>query len=270
MATDKDIIIGSGKLYVLEFSGTIPANETIEVDANLFGSVSGGASISYKPKFYTAKDDLGLVSKTIITEEEATLKSGVCTLNGNTLAKISATARVTEAGGIRTVKIGGIGNDNGKQYIIRFVHKSGKYRVTIVGQNQAGFELKFEKEKETIVDAEFIAAPNDSEGTLIIFDETILGLSSLSFTLASATTGKTKISVVTPHLTSGNSYKYQIGASAISVALDAVCTTGWTALTLGTTEITATAGQVITLIEVVTADNKAKKYGTATVIDNIG
>lgn len=177
MSTDGEkIVLGSGKLYTSEFSGTVPDDATLEVETNLLGLIQGGASLEYKPKFYEAKDDLGLVQKTILTEEEVTLKSGVLTWNGKTLKKLSSTARVTEANGKRTVKIGGLNNQDGKKYIIRFVHEDevdGDIRITIVGNNQAGFSFKFAKDKETVVDAEFKAAPMDNEGTLIMYEEDI-------------------------------------------------------------------------------------------------
>ena len=171
------IVLGSGKLYTDEFAGdTIPTDALLEVDTNLLGLISGGAEVIYKPKFYEASDDLGLVSKTILTEEVVTVKSGIMTWCGKTLTKLCSTARVTEAAGKRTVKIGGIANQDGKKYIIRFVHEDkldGDIRVTIVGNNQAGFSFKFAANKETIVDAEFIAAPMDNEGTKIIYEEDI-------------------------------------------------------------------------------------------------
>lgn len=170
------IVLGSGKVYVAEFTGTIPEASTIETDANLLGLIQGGATLEYKPEFYTAEDDLGLVSKTIITKEEATFKSGIMTWCGKTLQKLCATARVTETDNKRTVKIGGRSNDDGKSYVIHFVHEDtadGDVRVTVVGKNQAGFSLAFAKDKETVIDAEFKAAPHDSEGTLIIYEEEI-------------------------------------------------------------------------------------------------
>lgn len=177
MATaDEKIVLGSGKLYINEFTGAIPDDATIEVEANLLGYISGGATLGYKPKYVTVSDDLGLVQKTILTEEEVTLKSGVMTWNGKTLTKLCATARVTEANGKRTVKIGGLGKQDGKQYVIRFVHEDavdGDIKVTIVGNNQAGFSLAFVKDKETVIDAEFNAAPMDNEGTKIIYEEEI-------------------------------------------------------------------------------------------------
>lgn len=174
-AGDK-IVLGSGKLYTTVFSGTIPADATLETEANLLGLIQGGATLEYKPKFYDVTDDLGLVQKTILTDEEVTMKSGVLTWCGKTLAKLCSTARVTEASGKRTVKIGGLSNQDGKQYVIRFLHEDatdGDIRVTIVGNNQAGFSFKFLKDKETVVDAEFKAAPMDTEGTKIIYEEEI-------------------------------------------------------------------------------------------------
>jgi len=169
----EEMILGSGYLYVTEFTGTIPAGEIFEVDDNKLGYISGGCSIEYKPTFYEPKDDLGLISDQYLTAEDATLKSGVCTFTGNTLAKLCATARVTEDTILKTrrTKFGGIANDNGKQYAIRFVHISGKRSVTIVGKNQAGFTLAFTKDKETVIDVEFKALSCDGEGTLIIYDE---------------------------------------------------------------------------------------------------
>ena len=76
------IVLGSGKLYVVAFSNTIPEDATLEVESNLLGYIQGGATLSYTPSFYEAKDDLGFVVKKMITEEEAVLKSGVMTWCG--------------------------------------------------------------------------------------------------------------------------------------------------------------------------------------------
>lgn len=173
------IVLGSGYLYISEFDSktkAIPTNEEIEKDENLLGLIQGGAEVTYKPSYYEAKDDMGKVSKTILTEEEATLKSGIMTWCGKTLEKLCETARVNEdkVKKIRTVKIGGVGNATGKKYVIHFVHKDetdGDIRVTIVGNNQAGFSFAFAKDKETVIDAEFKAAPQDKEGTLILYEE---------------------------------------------------------------------------------------------------
>ncbi len=177
--TKQTITLGSGKLYIAEHTGsTIPANDVLETENNLAGYIQGGAELEYKPEFYTAEDDLGKVKKTIITKEEAKLKSGIMTWNGNTLRQLCATGRVTDdtENGVRTVKIGGIDNTDNKNYVIHFVHKDavdGDVRVTIVGKNTAGFTLAFAKDKETVIDAEFEAIPSDDEGTLIVYQEEI-------------------------------------------------------------------------------------------------
>lgn len=176
--TKKTITLGSGTLFVKEYDGEIPEDAEIEKEENIVGYIQGGAELEYKPEYYTAEDDLGKVKKTIITKEEAKLKSGVMTWNAQTLKQLVATGRVTEdtAKGIRTIKIGGISNNDNKNYIIHFVHKDnidGDVRVTIVGKNTAGFTLAFAKDKETVIDAEFEAIPSDDEGTLIIYKEEI-------------------------------------------------------------------------------------------------
>lgn len=176
--TKKTITLGSGDLYIDEFTGEIPSDESIETEEKRAGYIQGGASIEYKPEFYTAEDDQGMVKKTIITKEEAKLKSGIMTWNTNTLKQLSATGRITEdkENGKRKIKIGGIANNDNKSYVIRFVHKDkvdGDVRLTIVGKNTAGFTLAFAKDKETVIDAEFEALPSDEEGTLIILEEEI-------------------------------------------------------------------------------------------------
>lgn len=175
------IVLGSGKMYITEatFTGgtvTIPDNATIEVADNLIGYIQGGATLSYTPSFYEAKDDLGIVSKRFITEEEAVLKSGIMTWNGDTLKKLCSTATVTTESAKRVVKIGGASNFDGKSYIIHFVHEDevdGDIRVTIVGSNEAGFEIAFAKDKETVINAEFKAQPHDTNGTLIVYEEEV-------------------------------------------------------------------------------------------------
>lgn len=174
--TKETITLGSGKLYSVEYTGTIPSNTDLEKESNILGYIQKGASLDYKPEFYEAEDDLGIVKKQILTKEEVTFKSGILTWNAETLKKLVATGRITEdAGkGMRTIKIGGINNNDGKQYIFHFVHedkKDGNVRITIVGQNTAGFSLAFAKDAETVIDAEIKALPNDNEGTLIIFQE---------------------------------------------------------------------------------------------------
>ena len=176
MAASERIVLGSGKLYAMVYTGTVPEDSAIETDDNQVGHISGGATREYTPTFYSCKDDLGKVQKTILTDEEVLLKTGIMTWVANTLQKLCATGRVTEDATkkVRTLKIGGISNQDGKNYLIHFLHEDaeGNIRITIVGRNEAGFTLTFAKDKETVVDAEFKAMPKlDSEGTLVIYKE---------------------------------------------------------------------------------------------------
>lgn len=171
------IVLGSGNVYITDFNGVLPDNATIETESNLLGYIQGGATLEYKPEFYSATDDKGIVRKTVLTKEEVTFKSGIMTWNGATLQKVCSTARVTETAGKRVVKIGGVANQDGKVYVIHFVHEDeadGDIRVTVVGNNQNGFSLAFAKDKETVIDAEFKASPSDSDGTLVVFEEEII------------------------------------------------------------------------------------------------
>lgn len=172
------IVLGSGTAYICEFTGTVPADDaTIETEANCLGLIQGGASLEYKPSYYETKDDMGKVSKIVLTDEEVKFLTGIMTWNHNTLEKLCSTSRVSKTSSKVTVKIGGLQNDDSKKYLIRFVHEDkqdGDLRITIVGKNKAGFTLAFAKNKETIINGEFSAMPLDEEGTLIIYDEEII------------------------------------------------------------------------------------------------
>lgn len=170
----KRIVLGSGKFYVTEYSDTVPEVDTVCVDSNLLGYIKGGATLEYTPEFYDAVDDLGVVTKTIITSEEALLKCGIMTFNGNSLAKLCDTARVSEAEGKRTVLFGGVGNAGRKKYVCVFHHEDkidGDIWVVIVGSNRSGFSLAFAPDEETVIDAEFKALAQDDAGTLIKYIE---------------------------------------------------------------------------------------------------
>lgn len=177
MKRDAEVItLGSGDLMIKEYDDVMPAYTEFDPETDLLGRIQGGATLEYKGTWYDAKDDSGKAVKTIITEEEATLKSGIITWNGKTLTKLTSTARVTEAEGIRTVKIGGVGNHDGKSYALCFHHTDkadGDVWLVIRAVNKGGFSLAFVKDKETVIDAEFSCLPQDDEGTLIQYIEQI-------------------------------------------------------------------------------------------------
>lgn len=166
------IALGSGRVYFQEFTGEIPDVEALCVDTNELAHVKNGASLEYTSEFYEAKDDLGRVSKQVMTSEEVILKLGLITWNANTLKVLADTGRVTEdtSKKTRTIKIGGISNGSNTRYVFCFKYadsQDGDVYILIVGQNQSGFTLTFAQDSETVIEPEIKALPMDSEGTLI-------------------------------------------------------------------------------------------------------
>ena len=83
---DKNTItLGSGKIYLQAYSEDMPTVEDLCKEENLLGYIKGGAALEYTEETYEEKDDLGIVSKIITTSEEALLKCGLVTWNGETL-----------------------------------------------------------------------------------------------------------------------------------------------------------------------------------------
>lgn len=172
----KKIPLGSGNIYCVPYTGTIPEDSEFESEGNRLGHITGGASIEYKPTFYTATDDFRRVSKTIVTDEEATMKFGIITWNLDVLNMLIASGKITEGGGKRTLRIGGAENQNDTKYLFRFVNKDkvdGDTRVTMLGNNQAGFSLPYSKDKEVAINPEIKGEPME-DGSIIIIEEEIL------------------------------------------------------------------------------------------------
>lgn len=170
------ITLGSGKAYIAEYTGTMPDVATICKDENVLGKIQGGAELTYTTETHEEKDDLGTVAKVVITAEEAILKLGLITFNGDTLAKLADRCSVTEASGKRTLHIGGAGNAQGKEWVVCFHHEDpvdGDIWVLVRGANQAGLTLTYAVDAGTKIEPEFKALPCDDNGTLITYIEEI-------------------------------------------------------------------------------------------------
>lgn len=181
----EEIILGSGDLFLAKFTGEIPDDATIETDANRAGNIKGGATLEYAQTSQTVKDDMGRVKKTIITEEDAKLKTGLITWVDTWLQAMISTARVdTKSKAGHTIyKIGGLNNKNTDRYLFRFVHTRDdgrKLRVTVTGKNTGTISMVFSQENPTTVDAEITANTLDKEGTLVIIDDEMLAEPSAS------------------------------------------------------------------------------------------
>lgn len=176
----EEIILGSGDLYIVEFTGEIPEDTAIEKEENRAGNIKGGATLEYSIESQTVQDDKGRVKKTIITKETVTFKSGLMTWIKKFMQAIIQTARIDEQTkqGHRIYKLGGLANLNKTRYLWRFVHTrddSRKLRITVTGKNTGTISLAFQPENETVVDAEITADTLDKEGTLVILDDEMLG-----------------------------------------------------------------------------------------------
>lgn len=175
----EEIILGSGDLYLAEFTGDIPDDSVIEADDKRAGNVKGGATLEYSQTSQTVKDDKGRVKKTITTEEDVKFKTGLITWVDTWIKALISTARVdaTTKTGHRVYKIGGLSNQSKTRYLFRFVHTRDdgrKLRVTVTGKNTGTISIAFNPENATTVDAEISANPLDKDGTLVIIDDEML------------------------------------------------------------------------------------------------
>lgn len=179
--------IGMGDFYITSYEDgdTIPTDEVIEVEANHLGHTKGGATVEYTPTVLEEKDDKNVTRLLAITDEEAKFITGILTYNTATIAKLNE-SELTEVApqvgvaGKRTLKIGGRGKCGMSKHLLRF-KKSGcadgeDLRITMVVSNQAGFSLEYLKDQATVYDAEFTGHASDTDGTLILIEETIAAL----------------------------------------------------------------------------------------------
>lgn len=174
-----EIILGSGDLFLVEYSGEIPDDATIETDANRAGNIKGGATLEYSMESQTVQDDKGRVKKTIITQETVLFKTGLITWIKSYLQALVQTARVDETtkSGHRVYKLGGLANLSKKKWLWRFVHTRDdgrKLRITVTGKNTGTISMAFQTEEATQVDAEITADTLDASGTLVILDDELV------------------------------------------------------------------------------------------------
>ena len=168
---DKETItLGSGLVYIMDYSESLPTQEALFKTENLMGYTKGGAALEYTETVHKEKDDLGRVCKIITTDENALLKLGLLTWNGATLEKLIDRCKVEEKDGKRITKIGGAGNAKGGYYAVGFHHEDkedGDLWVLIKGRNTAGATLTFATDAGTKLEPSFEAMPHDESGTLI-------------------------------------------------------------------------------------------------------
>ncbi|MFS0776085.1 IPT/TIG domain-containing protein [Neobacillus sp. 3P2-tot-E-2] len=162
-------LLGSGDLYIGVVSPTA-TEEEINAALENVGAISGGAALTYSPSFYEVKSGNRGTIASFKTEETVTFKSGILTWDLKNIEKLSA-AYYSEGTGTRRVGVGGMKNI--PVNYLRFVHtKPDGLKLTVnvfKAQAQSGFELTFDKEKETVIDAEFkaLAVTGKYDGNLV-------------------------------------------------------------------------------------------------------
>lgn len=170
----KDMLLGSGDLYIINYTGgEIPADATIEVAGNMIGGIKGGATVSYTPTIYSVSDDMRRMKKSLITAEEATFKTGYLSFDLGEIAKIALGSNLQQTydGTKSTLSVGG--GQTISEYLLRFVHTMGngkKVRITMIGTPVSGFELAFSPENESVINAEFSAVPMNAQGQLFTIE----------------------------------------------------------------------------------------------------
>lgn len=154
------VTVGAGKVYIAEYSEStgIPEDAALEVAANIKTHTSGGITFSYSSDSKEIEDDLGEIVDEALSKETLTCKFGLLSHDAEDVKQLCSTSSVdVSTSNTITTEIGGIENDNGKKYIVRFVHtnKAGKKtRHTMVGKS-SGFSLPYQKGEATVIDCEF-------------------------------------------------------------------------------------------------------------------
>lgn len=177
---EERIALGSGKIYLAERPDSLDT-DLADLDAMIakycvpqyeFGAVKNGATLSYSPTNYTASDDLGRYTKTIVQEEAVTLGCGLITVGADMLNALVDTARVEETTSKKKViKIGGTANAKNATYLVVFEHldsRDGNIYVIIAGKNTAELQFAFQPGTETILNPTFTAEGLDDDGTKLI------------------------------------------------------------------------------------------------------
>ena len=176
MAVSKNIILGSGKLYMQKMSASDTLDTTtLCTDDNQIGLIKGGAQLSYSAEKADIFDDLKVVQKRFITSEEVKFTTGLITFDLQALGTIAGNATYSSTTGKNTLKLGGPEGREIDKVALAFVHTKSdgkKITVSMIATNDGGLSIGFKTDEATQIDAEFVAvAGSDNNGTLVIIEE---------------------------------------------------------------------------------------------------
>lgn len=172
MAED-NYILGSGDLLIGTVDNVATAtDEEIEAALVNVGAISGGAVLTYTPTLYNVESANRGTIASFKTSEEVIFRTGILTWNLENLEKLSA-GYYSEDIETRTRRLGLGGTKNIPINYVRFVHTKPNGNTLTMNlfkaQAQSGFELTFDKEQETVIDAEFkaLAVIGKNDGNLV-------------------------------------------------------------------------------------------------------
>lgn len=174
------ITIGSCDVYIQKYEGgdTLPSDpREVCKGENHLAHTKGGCQVVLSKETKTFKDDFERISKTIIISTDLKVKLGLLAWNGDTLAKIEASAEtsIDEATGLRCTKLGGKSFDDGAIYLVVLHHidaVDGDCWWMFTGKNTAGIDITYDPENESKVEPEF-AGEVLPDGHLIYFYEQV-------------------------------------------------------------------------------------------------
>jgi len=179
--TKKTVPLGSGLTYIVEAPATLPSIDDIVAyctDENQYGETKSGATLTYSMTEHREQDDHGKLVRVITTDEDVKFKTGVFSWCPGMLPKLIRTGRMTTEGKYNVLRIGGLNNDDGKQYLVIFKHIDPKYPplyIILVGTNTAGLTLVFARDNTTKLEPEFTAEAMDDAGTRLMIVEATAG-----------------------------------------------------------------------------------------------
>ena len=126
--------------------------------------------------------------------------------------------------------------------------------------------------KKTLFSADehyVVAIEDENKIVGITHTNAILGKLKVDFVTKKQSDGTYDVTIngIYPGKFSVNTVQYQLGASPVSVAYDGVLTTGWTSIAAFPVTIeNVGATPIITVVQKLTADNKAKYYGATNLL----
>ena len=181
---DDKIILGSGHVYIIDKDSTSGLDgdmtnaevktfiATYAVDTNLAGHIKNGATFNYSAAKYTEKDDFSETTKTVTTDETASLAFGFIDYKTGLMDKLIDTATTTSGTKDELVSIGGIANASGKKYVVIFAHEDAADNdvyLIVCGTNTADLAAAFAQGAGTNFAAQFNAEPFDDSGRKAYF-----------------------------------------------------------------------------------------------------